>query len=144
MSGFAQRIVLVASLPMVIVGICGVLLSVVMHEAFHILIHWGEIQTINLLPDHNAIVEIFFMPGKGDFDLAFEEATAYLITMITLVLTVMLVTEMRDARDIRSVQQIILDKSSRSRSNKGQDKRSQEKLARLLGVYPVATKNKRQ
>lgn len=90
----------------VVVGVIGVILSVVMHEVFHVFMHLGEIRGINLFPDKASIVEIVFMP-TAEYDLAFEEALAYTITMITLILTAMLVSEIHDSRDERTVGEVM-------------------------------------
>lgn len=118
----------------IIVGIIGVMLSIVLHEAFHIILHIGEIQSFSIFPDHNALVSIFFVPSTGDVDLAFEEATAYLITIITLVLTVMLINDIHEARDKRSVEQILFPNIARSKNSRSQNKKSSDSLAKLLGI----------
>lgn len=91
----------------VVVGICGVLLSIVTHELFHIIVHWGEISSVHIFPDHQAIVEVVFTPAN-EYDLVVEEAIAYGITMITLILTAMLISDISDARDTRTVKETIL------------------------------------
>lgn len=119
--------------PRIIVGLVGVTLSVVLHEAFHVIIHLSEIQSFSIFPDHNALVAIFFVPSTNDVDLAFEEATAYLITIITLVLTVMLVNDIHEARDKRSVRQIL----SGNNYSSAQTKESSDQLASLLGIKTI-------
>lgn len=142
MPNFTRKVSRILFDPRLVVGVVGVVLSIIFHEAFHILIHWGEIQTISLFPDHNAIVEIFFVPNTGDVDIAFEEATAYLITVITLVLTVMLINDISEARDSRSVDQILFPKKAGSKSSKSQSKSSSDNLARMLGVKSTSTRKK--
>ena len=130
MSGPLQKAFMILRDPRIIVGWAGVTLSVVLHEAFHVIIHLSEIQSFSIFPDHNALVTIFFVPSTNDFDLAFEEATAYLITIITLVLTVMLINDIREVRDKRSVRQILSGNTYSSAQGSG----SEDRLARLLGI----------
>lgn len=117
----------------VIVGVCGVVLSVVMHELFHVIVHWGEIRSITLFPDTKAIVEVILSPST-DYDLVIEEAIAYTITMVTLILTAMLISDIHEARDKRSVGQIILTKDTNDRYSDTQKKEFLKRLAKLLGV----------
>lgn len=117
----------------VIVALIGATLSIVMHELFHVITHWGEIENISIFPDHNAIVTIFFAP-KSDFDLLIEELVAYMITMVTLMLTIMLVSDIHESRDRRSVQQIIFGKSTGSHDSRASNKRSRDQMRELLGI----------
>lgn len=118
-----------------IVACCGTVLSVVAHELFHIIVHWGEITDINLLPDSQAIVEVLFIPS-ADYDIVTEEALAYTVTMATLILTAMLVSDIHDARDSRTVLQIISD-GSRSKPLPANDEQAAVILSGLLDVKPL-------
>lgn len=93
----------------IVVGAGGILLSVILHELFHIIMHWQEITAIALFPSTYAIVKITFTPAHH-YDLILEEALAYTITAITLVFTAMLLHDIRDQRDTRSTAQIIMAK----------------------------------
>lgn len=112
----------------VVIGVCGIILSVVVHELFHIIVHWGEIRSISLFPDSHAIFEVTFSPST-EYDLVIEEALAYTITMVTLVLTALLVGEVHDVRDKKTVKQIILPGDQAA-----QTERELDHLAMLLGV----------
>lgn len=111
-----------------IVGICGILLSIAAHELFHIIVHWGEINSIHIFPDSQAIVEVVFTP-TAEYDLVAEEAIAYTITMVTLLLTAMLIGDIHDAYDEKTVEQTFLDNTCTDTERQ----RSLNHLARLLG-----------
>lgn len=133
MNGLARKAWSILCDPRVLVGLGGIILSVVMHELFHAVMHWGDIREVGLFPDRHAIVEIIFEPSTM-YDLAVEEGIAYTVTMATLILTAMLVSDIHEARDTRSVQQIILSKDANSGYSEAQKKKSLDRLARLLGV----------
>lgn len=91
----------------VLIVACGIILSIIMHELFHVIMHWGEITSIHLLPNSSAIVEIVFTPVHN-YDLLIEELCAYGVTALTIMLTIALVHDINDSRDNRSVEQIIM------------------------------------
>ena len=123
----------------VIVGACGVVLSVVMHELFHIIVHWGEVTDVNLFPDSHAIVEVLFVPS-AEYDLVVEEALAYMITMATIVLTAMLIHDIDDLRDNRSVEQIIMAKDYSSHNTNLEQREAIEQLSAILGVATASSR----
>lgn len=91
----------------VIVAIIGLILSVVLHELFHILMHLDDMPRIGLFPQgHGAIVEILVWLPQG-YDLEGEEIGAYTITLLTLMITVGIIFRIRDSRDKRSAAQIL-------------------------------------
>jgi len=120
----------------VIVGICGVLLSIAAHELFHIIIHWGEISSIHIFPDTHAIVEVLFTPS-ANYDLSVEEIFAYLVTMAALMLTTMLIGDITDARSEKTVEQTILANDFDSHHLEADTEKVFEQLAALLGVARV-------
>lgn len=91
----------------VIIGVCGIALSILMHELFHLIMHWSEITSVHLLPNSHAIIEILFVPAHS-YDLILEELFAYGITALTITLTATLIHDVNDQRDTRSVEQIII------------------------------------
>lgn len=117
----------------VVISICGLVLSVIMHEVFHIIMHWHEIASIALFPSPSAIVEITFTPTHT-YDLIAEEALAYIITIITLVATAMLVHDINDQRDTRSVEQIIMTKEYSRLSTETDKIRALRQLSLALGL----------
>lgn len=115
------------------IALAGMVMSVVMHELFHIIIHWGDIRGVHVFPDTEAIASVMIVPS-GDYDLIFEEALAYLITMVTLLLTAKLVADLHDSRDTRSVREMIFGKSSGGRMSRSSDEDDMAHIAGLLGV----------
>jgi hypothetical protein len=93
----------------ILVGVLGVILSVVLHELFHILVHWNHIQHISLFPSLGTIVQIDVLPTAGS-DIEGEELIAYGITLLVLLITVMIIYKIRDTNDKRSTGQILFPK----------------------------------
>lgn len=120
----------------VIVATSGILLSIAAHELFHIIIHWGEIESMHLFPDRAAIFEIIFTPSTT-YDLVLEEGIAYTITIVTLILTAMLIGDIHDARDTKNTHQTIFGKDLREVYPGSDEQLALEHLARLLGIEPA-------
>ncbi|MGB4762376.1 MAG: hypothetical protein WBP12_03395 [Candidatus Saccharimonas sp.] len=85
--------------------VIGLILSVVLHELFHIFMHWGEITRISFFQG-DSVAEIIVLEHR-DNDIEGEELAAYLITLLVMIVTVMTVYKISDASDNRSAQQII-------------------------------------
>lgn len=88
------------------VGAIGIIMSIILHELFHVLVHWGDVQGYNLFSRHGAVVELFVWAPQG-YDLQGEEMFAYAITLATLLVTVMLIFRIHDATDDRTAGQIL-------------------------------------
>lgn len=88
------------------VGVIGVIASIVLHELFHVFVHWGDISGYSLFSRHGAVVELFVWAPQG-YDLEGEEMFAYAITLATLLITVMLIFRIHDATDDRTAGQIL-------------------------------------
>lgn len=116
----------------VLIAVAGVLLSVFMHELFHVLVHWGDIHSVHLFPDAHAIVEIT-LASPAEHSLVVEEMFAYGITMVTLIFTAMLIGDVYDARDNRSTERIV----ERFLSPEEEGQWAQEYLAKLVGIGPA-------
>lgn len=127
----------------IIILFLGLLLSIIMHELFHIVMHWDEINSISVFPDHNAIVTIFLSPSD-EYDVMVEELFAYLITMITIILAIMLVGDINESRDNRSIRQLILGKNSNLRDAGKYDKNASDILARLVGLEKPSKKYRKK
>lgn len=93
----------------VLVGLVGVTLSVVLHELFHILMHWGRISHISLFPKWGTIVQIDTHLPPG-YDLAGEEMAAYGITLVVIFITMVIIFKIGDSEDKRSSGQILFPK----------------------------------
>ena len=93
----------------VLVAMVGLTLSVVLHELFHVLMHWGEVTHINFFPNLWTVVEIETAISPG-YDLDGEEIVAYGITLFVLLMTTVIVFRIKDSEDKRSVGQILFPK----------------------------------
>ena len=75
----------------------GIILSVVAHELFHIMMHFGNITKIEFFPDFFSIVTITSNVPAG-YDFVAEEFVAYTITLIILLITCVDVVAIHDSR----------------------------------------------
>jgi hypothetical protein len=88
------------------IGIIGLILSIVLHELFHVLVHWGDVSGYTLFSRHGAVVELLVWAPEG-YDLHGEEMFAYAITLATILLTVVIIFRLHDATDDRTAAQIL-------------------------------------
>lgn len=95
----------------ILVALGGSILSVVLHELFHVAVHWGHITHIGLFPNSHAIMEVVSITPHG-YNVQLEEAIAYAITLATLIATAVLLAKMHDKRDTRPTSHIIAPKHS--------------------------------
>lgn len=95
----------------VAIAFVGLTLSIVLHEAFHVAVHWDAIQSITLLPNPMVLVEITSTAHATD-NLILEEAVAYSITILVLLLTIMAISKVHDSKDARGFKEIALPKHS--------------------------------
>ncbi len=93
----------------VMVGLLGLILSVVLHELFHILVHWGDVKHVHFLSSGGAIVEVNVWAPPG-YDLEGEEIAAYGITLLVILITTMIIFKIGDSEDKRSSAQILFPK----------------------------------
>jgi len=96
----------------IIVGIIGLILSIALHELFHVVMHWGYIRHIELFPNLTTIVQVDVWLPPG-YDLEGEEVVAYGITLLVAIITVMIIFKMRDTNDGRSPSQILFPKDNK-------------------------------
>lgn len=89
-----------------LVAIGGGILSVALHELFHIIMHWGSITGIHLFGAGGAIAEVEFV-APPIYDINIEELCAYTITAVTLLLTVKLLWELQDALSTKTSNDIL-------------------------------------
>lgn len=93
------------------IALAGVFLCVVLHELFHILVHWNTIVSINILPNIYTLVEVNSV-SLHHYDTSLEELIAYSITLSVLLITAMLIVKINDSKDTRSFSEILLPKNS--------------------------------
>ena len=69
--------------------IIGLVLSVVLHELFHVLLHIGHIQHIDVFPNNGNIAQVV-VDYQAGYNLALEEAFAYGITITLMLVTLVI------------------------------------------------------
>lgn len=94
-----------------IAALIGIILSIVLHELFHVAVHWGRIIHIQLFPNTHAIMEVVAETPHG-YNVQFEEAIAYTITILTLIATAVVIAKIHDKKDTRLAAHIITPKHS--------------------------------
>ena len=69
------------------IALTGVFLSVVLHELYHVAMHWGDVVAFRILPAPFVLaeVEFIFRPGHSLFA---EELVAYTISSLVIITTV--------------------------------------------------------
>lgn len=95
----------------IFVASVGVLLSIILHELYHIAVHWGNIQSVTLFPQTGVIVEIVSTAPPGH-DTSFEEFIAYSITFTILFVTILSVLKIHDKGDTRDFRSSLLSRRS--------------------------------
>lgn len=91
----------------ILVGVIGFILSLALHELFHIAMHWNQIDRISLFPTPSTIVQIDVTTPPENEDIDGEEMTAYGITLLVMLITVITIYRIRDTEDNRTVSQIL-------------------------------------
>ena len=94
------------------IGLLGFVLSLALHELFHILVHWNHIRRIDFFPNLLTVVQVDVMLPDG-YDIDGEEIAAYGITLLVMILTVMAIYKVRDSDDQRSAGQILFPDDSK-------------------------------
>ncbi len=88
------------------IGLVGLLMSIVLHELFHIAMHWGEITRIDILPDRYTLAQVIVELPQGE-NLIWEETMAYGITLLVMVATVILIGRVHDKADDKSFSELL-------------------------------------
>lgn len=93
------------------IGLVGIFLSIALHEAFHIAMHWDSLQTITLFPNLYTIVEVSSVSSHY-YDTSLEELIAYSITLGVLLATTIAIVAVGDTKDTRSFSATLVSKKS--------------------------------
>lgn len=109
------------------VGVMGLISSVMLHELFHIFMHWGEVRHVSIFPSDSALVGIGVWVPPG-YDMEGEEIAAYGITLIVILITSMTIAKMNDNYDERSIGQILFPNDEKMQHL------SPEEMLRLSGL----------
>lgn len=87
--------------------LAGLLMSVVLHELLHVLLHWGYVTSISVFPAPFVIAEVRFLVAPG-YDIIPEEIAAYALSIAVLVLTLMKVLSIPSRKTGKTtVQQLV-------------------------------------
>ena len=121
-----------------VVGLWGAFLSIALHEAFHIYMHWGSINRIEFFPNLTTIMQVDTVLPAG-YDIEGEEIAAYCITLIVLIVTSVIIFKIRDTDDIRSAGQTLFP------GNKKMQKMNPTQMLKLSGLEePLHVAKKRK
>jgi len=89
-----------------VIGFLGLILSIVLHELFHIIMHWGHVTSISFFSNHYAIVQLT-VDKSSPFNAVEEEAIAYIITSVVALFTMIAIWRVSDKKDTRTFTEII-------------------------------------
>lgn len=110
-----------------LVGVIGLILSIALHELFHIAMHWGRIKHIDFFPNLWTVVRIDATIPPG-YDLNGEEIAAYGITLLVIIITTLIIFTIRDSEDKRTSSQILFP------NDREMQKLGPSKMLGLLGM----------
>lgn len=116
----------------ILVGLIGAILSLALHELFHILMHWGHITHVYFFPSPGTIIELG-VNLPPDYDIDGEEMVAYMITFIVVLITILIIFKIQDSEDSRSAAQILFPK------DKEMQKMNPAKMLELSGLANAAS-----
>ena len=88
------------------VWMLGLSMSVILHEAFHIVMHWGDIAGIGVFPNGEAIVEII-LASSHTYDLQLEETIAYVITLLVILATMVVADRVAGPTTEKSARELL-------------------------------------
>ena len=69
------------------IAVVGIVLSVVLHELYHIALHWGDIVAIRVFPAPFVVAEVEFIARAGHSMLV-EEVIAYVMSTLVIIATI--------------------------------------------------------
>jgi len=92
-------------------GTIGVILSIMLHELFHVLMHWKTIVHFGVFVNPWTLVEIDVNEPEG-YDFVTEEIMAYCITIVVIVITIYVIAKIHDHYDKKSLRQTLVPKGS--------------------------------
>lgn len=107
-----------------LVAFTGVTLSILLHETFHVAMHWGSIAGIHVFPSSMAIMAVDSYNDTG-MNIYTEEAIAYGITLSVMIGTAALIGYISDKKDPRTFTETVFP------HNKGMQNLSKSELFEL-------------
>ena len=105
----------------------GILASICAHEFIHIIMHFGAINSIHILPNLQTIIaiDVEFVAG---YSLSTEEIVAYTVMALVQLVTIIDVLAIHDSRSSQSAEELIF--GSRGQLSVAEGSRLQEIISR--------------
>ena len=108
----------------ILIAVMGVILSILLHEAFHVALHWGSVASVHIFPSPMAIMAVDSYNDTG-MNIYTEEAIAYGITLSAMIGTAVLIGYISDKKDSRTFTETVFP------HNKGMQNLSKPELFEL-------------
>jgi hypothetical protein len=93
------------------IGLGGLVTSILFHELVHVAIHWGNIQSISFFSNEHSIVEIVAVAPVG-YPVALEELLAYSVSGAVIVATAVYMRAFADKKSTKTFRQSLLPRWS--------------------------------
>lgn len=86
----------------VLYALTGIILSLLAHELVHVLMHFGDVHTVHILPDVTTIAALYVDTATG-YDMNSEELVAYAVSGLIQLITIIDVFAIHDSRDRKTI-----------------------------------------
>ena len=90
----------------VLYALTGLIVSIFAHELVHVLVHFGDINAVHILPDLSTIVALNLDSAQG-YDLNSEELVAYAVSGLVQLITIIDVFAIHDSHSRKPIEKII-------------------------------------
>lgn len=100
----------------VLYALTGLILSIVAHELVHVLVHFGDITTVHILPNLSTIVALNLDSVQG-YDLNSEELVAYAVSGLVQLITIIDVFAIHDSHSRKPIEKLIFKDDDLSESD---------------------------
>ena len=90
----------------VLYALAGLLLSIFAHELVHVLVHFGDINAVHILPNLSTIVALNLDSAQG-YDLNSEELVAYAASGLVQLITIVDVFAIHDSHSRKPIEKLI-------------------------------------
>ena len=90
----------------VLYALTGLILSIFAHELVHVLVHFGNINAVHILPNLSTIVALNLNSTKS-YDLSSEELVAYAVSGLVQLITIIDVFAIHDSHSRKPIEKLI-------------------------------------
>ena len=90
----------------VLYALTGLLLSIIAHELVHVLVHFGDINAVHILPNLSTIVALN-LDSANTYDLNPEELVAYAVIGLVQLITIIDVFAIHDSHSRKPIEKLI-------------------------------------